>query len=205
MTPVTVEIDYSAGPQAGGREPAPGELGLVQSFVNSHYDLEGDHGGELLHSPRALAGWLSSRGLLDPGRPLARADLRRALDVREGLRAMLAANNGADWDADAVERLNRAMDRPGIVIQFHGDGPRFEPYERDFDGALGVLLGIVARAQLDNRWQRFKACPGDDCGWAFYDYSRNQASGWCSMSVCGSRSKARAYRERHNQRKGARR
>ena len=199
MTPVTVPIDYSAGPQPAGREPAPGDLGLVQAFVNSHYDLEREHGGELLHSPRALADWLSARGLLDPSRArdLSSSDLRRALDVREGLRAMLAANNGAGWDAEAVARLNRAASRPGAVIQFDPNGPSFQPHERDFDGALGVLLGIVARAQLDGRWARFKACPGDDCGWAFYDYSRNQASAWCSMAICGSRSKARAYRERH--------
>ena len=199
-----VPIDYSAGPQAGEREPAPGELGLVQAFVNTHYDLVGDRGGEVLHSPRALADWLSSRGLLEPSVSLTRADLRRALDVREGLRAMLFANNGEDWDAEAVARLNRAAGRPGAVIQFEPDGPVFEPYERDFDGALAVLLGIVARAQLYGSWRRLKACPGDDCGWAFYDYSRNQASGWCSMSICGSRSKARAYRQR-NRRSGARR
>jgi len=205
MTAVTAAIDYSAGPQAGGREPAPGELGLVQAFVNSHYDLEGDHGGELLHSPRALAGWLGSRGLLERDRSLARAELRRALDVREGLRAMLFANNGEEWDDEAVERLNRAAARPGAVIQFHRDGPVFESHERDFDGALAVLLGIVARAQLDGRWARLKACPGDDCGWVFYDYSRNQASAWCSMSICGSRSKARAYRRRHHHQKASRR
>jgi predicted RNA-binding Zn ribbon-like protein len=199
MSPVTGQIDYGAGPQSGDREPAPGELGLVQAFVNSHYDLDGEHGAELLHSPRALAAWLSSRGLLDPSLSLTRAELRRALDAREGLRAMLAANNGEGWDPDAVARLNGAAARPGVVIQFAPDGPAFEPHKRDFDGALGVLYGIVARAQLDGTWARFKACPGDDCGWAFYDYSRNQASAWCSMAVCGSRSKARAYRQRHRQ------
>jgi len=204
MTPVTAAIDFSAGTQAGGREPAPGELGLVQAFVNSHYDLERDEGGELFHSPSALTRWLRSRGLLEASRSLTRTELRRALDVREGLRAMLAANNGVDWDADAVARLNHAASRPGVVIQFRPDGPSFESYERDFDGALGVLLGIVARAQLDGRWERFKACPGEDCGWAFYDYSRNQASAWCSMAVCGSRSKARAYRAR-NRRRASRR
>ena len=52
-------IDYDAGPQPGGRSPAPGRLGLVQAFVNSHYDIEGEHGAELLSSPEALAGWLS--------------------------------------------------------------------------------------------------------------------------------------------------
>jgi predicted RNA-binding Zn ribbon-like protein len=204
MTPVTAAaIDYSAGPQAGGREPAPGELGLVQAFVNTHYDIEHDHGAEILHSPRALAGWLGARGLLSPARAgLSRTDLRRAVGVREGLRAMLHANNGADCDREALARLNQAATHPGIVIQFDADGrPRFEPHERDIDGALALMLAIVARAQLEGDWPRFKACPGDDCGWAFYDYSRNQASGWCSMAVCGSRSKARAYRRR-NRRSG---
>lgn len=198
-------FDYSAGPQSGGREPAPGELGLVQAFVNSHYDLEHEHGSELLHSPSALGAWLEARGLLDRGRAarLSRSDLRRALDIREGLRSMLAANNGADWDEQAVAKLNRAAAaRPAVMIQFHRDGPSLELYERNIDGAFALLLGIVARAQLDGRWTRFKACPGDDCGWAFYDYSRNQASAWCSMSVCGSRSKARAYRQR-NRRRGS--
>ncbi|HKN95223.1 MAG TPA: CGNR zinc finger domain-containing protein [Thermoleophilaceae bacterium] len=196
-------FDYRAGPQSGGREPAPGELGLVQAFVNSHYDLEHEHGSELLHSPSALGTWLEARGLLERGRAarLSRSDLRRALDIREGLRSMLAANNGAAWDEHAVAKLNRAAGaRPAVLIQFHRDGPSLELYERDIDGAFALLLGIVARAQLDGRWTRFKACPGDDCGWAFYDYSRNQASAWCSMSVCGSRSKARAYRQRNRRR-----
>jgi len=202
MTPVTTEpIDYSAGPQSGGREPAPGQLGLVQAFVNSFYDLEHDHGAELLNSPRALAGWLGARGLLSPSRAgLARSDLRRAVDIREGLRAMLYANNGEDWESAAIERLNRAAARPGIVIQFAPHEPRYEAHARDIDGALGVLLAIVARSQLEGSWPRLKACPGDDCGWAFYDYSRNQASAWCSMAVCGSRSKARAYRRRNRRR-----
>ncbi len=33
--------------QPGGRRPAPSELALVQAFINSHYDLEVNHGAEL--------------------------------------------------------------------------------------------------------------------------------------------------------------
>jgi predicted RNA-binding Zn ribbon-like protein len=190
-------IDFAPGPQSGGREPAPGELGLVQAFVNTHWDLELDHGGELLHSPAALAGWLAARRLLPDGARLARSDLRRALAVREGIRAMLAANNGSEVNDPAVRRLNEAVARAGVVIQFSGDGrPRFDQQRLDLDGALAFLLSTVARAQLEGSWQRFKSCPGDDCGWAFYDYSRNQASAWCSMAICGSRAKARSYRRR---------
>ena len=42
-----------------------------------------------------------------------------------------------------------------------------------------------------------KACPADDCRWAFYDRSRNRSGTWCDMSDCGNRAKARAYRKRH--------
>ena len=201
MLPVTVAIDFDAGPQPAGRQAAPGSLGLVQAFVNSHYDLERDHGAEILSSPRALRDWFAQRGIVDRSLELTPSDLRAAIDIREGLRAMLAANNGAVLDVDAVERLNRAGRRPGIVIRFALDGgPRFEPARRNLDGALAFVLAIVAGACLDGSWTRFKACPGNDCGWAFYDYSRNQASAWCSMAICGSRAKARAYRRRRETR-----
>jgi predicted RNA-binding Zn ribbon-like protein len=75
-------------------------------------------------------------------------------------------------------------------------GPDFTSARRDLDSALALIATIVAVAQLDGRWSRLKACPGRDCGWAFYDHSRNQASGWCSMGICGQRAKARAYRRR---------
>ncbi|HEV2869799.1 MAG TPA: CGNR zinc finger domain-containing protein, partial [Actinomycetota bacterium] len=31
----------------------------------------------------------------------------------------------------------------------------------------------------------------------FYDHSTNRSGTWCTMSVCGNRRKARAYRRRH--------
>jgi predicted RNA-binding Zn ribbon-like protein len=64
------------------------------------------------------------------------------------------------------------------------------------DGALGRLLAIVFRAMNDGTWERLKACPADDCEWAFYDWSKNGSGTWCDMAVCGNRAKARAYRER---------
>ena len=55
---------YDPGPQPGGREPAPGRLGLVQAFLNSFHSLEGDdYGTDVFFDPRSLGKWLSSRGL----------------------------------------------------------------------------------------------------------------------------------------------
>ncbi len=39
-------------------------------------------------------------------------------------------------------------------------------------------------------------CSSDTCQWAFYDRSKNRSGRWCSMQVCGNRTKTRAYRAR---------
>jgi predicted RNA-binding Zn ribbon-like protein len=182
--------------QPGDRAPAPGDLALVQSFVNTSWDLERD-GEEQLGSPQELAAWLGEHGLLEAGTRLGTADLERALDVREGLRSVLFLNNGAPRNQEALERLNHALGRAALAVRFSGDAtPGLTSMGGDLDGALGSLASIVAVAQIDGTWRRLKACRGIHCGWAFYDHSRNQSGSWCSMSVCGSRSKAREYRRR---------
>jgi predicted RNA-binding Zn ribbon-like protein len=182
--------------QPGGRPPAPGRLALVQAFVNTHYDLELDHGAELLKTPAALAGWLRDRDLI-AGRAIAVADdLRHALDTREALRRLAAvAGDGADAVAarDALDELARGAP---VEVRFGPGGPSFVPAGDGVRGAIGVLLALAAEAMLDGSWARLKVCPGERCGWAFYDHSRNQAGRWCSMAVCGGRAKARAHYHR---------
>lgn len=182
--------------QPGDRQPAPGNLWLVQSFVNSRWDLERDL-QDKFGDGNGLATWLVERDLVPAGTPVSEADRRRALDARDGLQALLFANNGAELELEAVDRMDRALRGPGPVVHLRADSrPDFVPWRRDLDGALGLIGTIAAIAQLDGSWLRLKACPGKDCGWAFYDHSRNQAGTWCSMSVCGSRAKARDYRRR---------
>jgi predicted RNA-binding Zn ribbon-like protein len=182
--------------QPGDREPAPGNLRLVQSFVNSRWDLERELQDEW-EDRDGLATWLVERDLIPAGTTVSEADHRRALDARDGLQALLFANNGVDLDTEAVERMDRALRGPGPLVQLRLDSPpSFAPWRRDPDGALGLIGTLAAIAQLDGSWLRLKACPGEDCGWAFYDHSRNQAGTWCSMSICGARAKAKDYRRR---------
>jgi hypothetical protein len=183
--------------QPGGRQPAPGELALVQAFINSHYDLDIEHGAELLADPAALGHWLTRHGLLDGGPTLGRRDLARALTVRERLRD-LAGRNGAGPGVDEPRaELNLAAHGARVEIRFSSAGPSFvAPADTGLDGAIGLLLAITARALIDGSWHRLKICPGTDCGWAFYDHSRNLTGRWCSMAVCGGRAKARAHYRR---------
>jgi len=185
----------------GGSTPektAPQPLELVQRFVNS-VDLES--GEDELTDPGALRGWLTERGLIGPGERVTQADLARAIDVREGLRALLMANNGLAIDEERVARLDRASARAGVRVVFRpGSEPELAPEGKGVDGAIGSLLAIVAGAAQQGRWQRLKACPRDVCHWAFFDHSKNHSGRWCLMEVCGNIEKARAFRERKRDR-----
>jgi predicted RNA-binding Zn ribbon-like protein len=173
---------------------APEPLRLVQRFLNS-VDLES--GEDELSDPDGLRDWLAERGLIEADARVSAPDLRRALDVREGLRALLMANNGLALDAERVERLDRAAARAGVRVRFEpGADPRLAPEGSGVDAALGTLLAIVAGAVEQGSWRRLKACSRDVCHWAFFDYSKNHSGRWCQMEVCGNIEKARAFRER---------
>ena len=175
-------------------DDAPGGLETVRKFVNSA-DLES--GSDELGSTEALASWLVEHGLADPSLSLGSGDLERARAVREGLRAVIVAHSGHGSAEAGAAVLDAAARRAGLLAGFGPDGAtRLAPTAEGVDAALGRLLALVHGAMADGTWSRLKACADDACQWAFYDHSRNRSGVWCSMAVCGNRSKARAYRER---------
>ena len=177
------------------RQEAPGRLELVRAFVNTQ-DVEEET--EELADAAALGRWLAARGLAERGARPSEADLGRALEVREALRALMLANGGHPPHPGAPAVLDGAAPRSRIELRFAPEGGSFlEPAARGVDGALGRILALVAAAQSDGTWARLKACPERRCRWGFYDHTRNRSGVWCTMTVCGNRAKARAYRERH--------
>jgi predicted RNA-binding Zn ribbon-like protein len=177
------------------RQEAPGELEHIRSFVNT---LDVEDGVDELADGRALAAWLSERGLAPAGVRARAADVRSAVELREALRAVLLAHNGrqpAPPAACAV--LDDAVCRGRVRLRFGADGSAaLEPQAGGVAGALGHLLVIVQSSIADGSWARLKACREHTCESAFYDHTKNRSGAWCTMDVCGNRAKARAYRER---------
>ena len=171
---------FDAGTQPAGRPPAPGRLGFVQAFLNTFWDLDRD-GGEVWSTPGAYGAWLEARGFDGAA---TEADLERALDVRKALRALCLANHDA---ADVAPGAALAPSLRSGGLEPVGDGP---------DAACALALGIVFAARADGTFARLKACPHAHCGWAFYDASRNRSGQWCSMRICGNRTKGEAFRRR---------
>src|SRR2546423_9657425 len=134
---------------------SPEPRAIVQRFVNTT-DLENER--EWLSTPGELAGWLREAGLPADG-PLVEADLARAHELREALRALLQANNGRPLSQDAVSTFNAAvatarlspeLDQRGVVT--------LQPYAHGVDPQLGRIVATALGAMLDGRRSRPKAC-----------------------------------------------
>ncbi len=115
------------------------------------------------------------------------------VQFRDGLREMLRTGSST-----IVERFLR--DVPPRLSLENG-----RLVSRPFDecDAVAVATMLLVRAAVNGTLPRLRTCP--DCGWAFYDSSRNGKRVWCAMvgapdggRGCGSAAKTRAYRERRS-------
>lgn len=153
----------------------------VRDFLNT-YDVESD--ADELASPAELAVWLREHGLTGPGDRACDDDLATAVALREGLRAVL---RGDPAELPVLPLRVTAGD-----VGRAGGRPRLAPIDHGVRGALAAIAAATAGAS----WDRLKVCAEVTCQWAFLDASRNRSRSWCSMRVCGNRTKTRAYRAR---------
>lgn len=163
-------------------------LELVESFVNSANLEDG--------VDRLDGQWFERHRLLATGVVVSARGVERARAIREALRVLAVANNGGPADVEGASAVLDAQARRSRLAVTFDPGFRLEPAARGVDAALGALLAPVALAMADGSWSRFKACRSETCRWVFIDHARNRSRQWCSMEICGNRSKARAYRRR---------
>jgi predicted RNA-binding Zn ribbon-like protein len=185
------------GFQPAGRAPAPPPLDLVQDFVNTEITVWAI---DDIASPEALAGWLRARDLLSDAVAVDASSFARARTLRGVLRELAMRNTrGAGRDPELQAEFAAIAAEAGVRFELAEHGElRLEPVEEGVGGAIATILSRVHEAQASGVWKRLKSCPGPHCGWLFYDASRNASSTWCSMSICGNRTKTAAYRRRRS-------
>jgi predicted RNA-binding Zn ribbon-like protein len=180
--------------EPGGRPKAPGRLELLQRFINSHnhdFPPEWDRIG----TPERARTWLRQKRLVAPGDRISDLDVARLRELREAMRALALANHGGRSAAAAADLIRRVAGAAAVSVTIDDDGrTALEPARRGVDGAVATLLGILHEAQLTGQWSRMKGCR--QCGYVFFDRSRNRSAAWCAMSICGNRTKNRAYHRR---------
>ena len=179
-----------AGNWPEGRE-APGGLELVRRLLNTQNK---ENGAELLGDTAELRRWMLQEGCAAGGRIL-RADVARVHELRALLRQALCVN-GVETTG-AGDRLTRFAESLPVTFAFP-DGVRFVRLGGDVDVFLVTVLATIHTAMGDRTWNRLKAC--EHCEWVVYDHSKNSSASWCTEKACGSRQRARQYRQRVKQR-----
>ncbi len=190
----------SVGPPTAGRDPddrspAPGDLRVVQALVNT---LSGHTGADLIGIPADAASWLAAAGLRPAGSAVTSTEQRALVELRESIRAVLATHTHVANKPDAADRLTMALMHCRLMVSADPAGTvrLTSADQHPFARAVGAIAIAIAEASATGTWARLKSCPGNRCGWAFYDRSPGGRSQWCSMQVCGARAKMRAYRSR---------
>lgn len=175
--------------------PAPGDLELLRSFVNTN---EPDAHIDQLDTPGRLRDWLVERSLLSPDATVDDGAHRRALAFREAVRALALANGPTEPDPAAIATLNQLGGSASLTVLLRSDGrAELQAVGEGLDQTLGRLLSIIYTAMVDGSFTRLKGCANDTCRWLFYDQSKNRSRKWCEMETCGNVINARAYRQRH--------
>jgi predicted RNA-binding Zn ribbon-like protein len=167
----------------------PDDLVFLVDFLNSTYPGTVDH----LGSTALFGAWLVEHGR---GSGVTADQLATATAVREGLRAAAVGNAGVEPDDGAIAAAERALAGVPVRVSVRDPGSPLLPAGSGTDAVMGEVAVALAAARLSGRWNRVKACTGEDCGFVFWDGSRNGSRRWCDMQRCGSREKMRTYRAR---------
>ena len=179
-------------------KPAPGDLLLLQAFVNT---FEADTGVDLLSEAASANAWLHDSGLVDTRTDLDDSNLARLRAVREVLRNLLESNSGfGEPSASSSDMLNESLKESAVGLRVEAEDQyrvHVEPGGTDPVGiAVARLLLIMRDAQREGTWERLKACSRRECRWAYYDRSHSKRGRWCDMATCGNRIKNQRLRTR---------
>jgi predicted RNA-binding Zn ribbon-like protein len=72
----------------------------------------------------------------------------------------------------------------------------WDPAESPREAILGPIVLSALSVLTGSDLSRIKRCPGDHCGWLFFDATKNKRRRWCEMEVCGNRAKQKRRRRR---------
>jgi predicted RNA-binding Zn ribbon-like protein len=192
---ITHDVEQQPSSSTGREWVAAGRLCMdfVMTGPPTEYGAAYDK-FERLAEPADLARWLAACELRADGVQVSRADLSRALELRDALwRLTVAANHGQPTPlADAALVNDVAAGRPLVPRLVDGRQAWDRPTVRQ--ALVEVARDAVALHGHPDQLGRLRECASEDCPRPFYDTSRAGVRRWCDPVRCGDRQRARAYR-----------
>ena len=149
---------------------------------------------DFLSSPAMLDAWFDESGIVPGGVGSTETDLAHAIELREAGYALIWSRlHGRPLPHDAVETINAFAAEPPVRIQLNSE-------HWTATGTINQALSQIAREMIKvaggDETHLLRECGREECTQIYLDHSRGRRREWCSMSSCGSRMKAKAYRER---------
>ncbi|GHC81556.1 hypothetical protein GCM10007079_21650 [Nocardiopsis terrae] len=168
----------------------------IELFTNT-FDLES--GRDELSGLEELGRWLRENRLVGEGVRVDEADHRAFLDLRTGLRE---AVDGEEASPHVLARADALLAELPLLAALAlppsrtlVPSPELSPARR----ACAELALDWVRLVMTGEAARLKRCAEHTCRWVFWDGSKNQSRRWCSMRVCGNRTKSRRHQDRERQ------
>jgi predicted RNA-binding Zn ribbon-like protein len=134
------------------------------------------------------------------------AVLLRILRLRESLRAIFASIVSekpfpASWAEPINEVLRVTEGHDELVSQKDVWSLQFVARESGLDWLLAAIARSAAELLVEGTRAPIRRCANPSCRLFFYDDSRTRRRRWCSMAVCGNRSKVASFVRRHSARR----
>lgn len=194
--------DAAAGGGLPGHEFCGGRLAL--DFCNTLSPERPAGSNDRLADLAGLIGWAHRAGWTLPGIKVdsqAPGDLQAFRSLRGRLRDLVAAAiDGTAADPADIDALDGAVLDAFSALRLQAGHPGQPLTWQETAGPLDKLRHAIARDAADlltvGNLKRLKRCPGELCGWLFYDGSKNGTRRWCVMEDCGTRSKVKRFREK---------
>jgi predicted RNA-binding Zn ribbon-like protein len=182
---------------------------LALDFVNTRPVMKGQP-VELLPDWKALLRWFRAADLVSEREMETfvrqwekRVEAEACLDVlktfRESVRGtVLRLEAGEEPASKTVAELNRLLRAHPMFLELRRTAVRLERRKlfelRRPDDLIAPIVDAAAELLVDIKPARLRKC--ESCVLHFYDTSKNGIRRWCSMQICGNRSKVAAYAER---------
>ncbi|QSQ16940.1 CGNR zinc finger domain-containing protein [Myxococcus landrumensis] len=169
----------------------PTDVVLLLDFVNT---LDVEKLTDAVPTAESFASWCRARGLLSNADTVTSEAFKAAIEAREALRAVLLSHTGEPLPASELRTLERVASSSPLTVGFSEDEVVLRPAGHGGWKVLGHLFAAIVSTQREGSWLRMKVCAAGACQEAFYDTSKNRSGRWCSMAVCGNRTKLQRFR-----------
>jgi predicted RNA-binding Zn ribbon-like protein len=171
------------------RADVPAAVAVVRDFVNT---TDHETGSDDLATPAALAAYLHHEGLTTALERATTSELDLAHRLRAGLRRALEKHDARSTELSSLAAVLEQLD---VSLTCGATGPELTTSAPGIAGGL-ARIGVAAHTMaVGGDWRRLKVCSSDECGWAYFDHSKNRSRSWCEYG-CGNKIKTRSYRAR---------